>query len=127
MTLINKFQIDRKVKTRKSESELANSIKKFDYKKVDVGNGIIIIYGKAFYDFVCEIKPSEVRLIAKPKKILLIFVLTFLTFWTIGFIYQNGILIGLTLTTLFIIFGAFVHKKMMKLNLDEISELIKNE
>ena len=125
MTLINKFQIDRKVKTRKSESELANSIKKFNHKKIDVGNGIITIYGKAFYDFVCEIKPSEVRLTAKPKKILLIFTLTFLTFWTIGFMYQNGILIGLTLTTLFIIFGAFVHKKMMKLNLDEISELIK--
>jgi len=127
MTLINKFQIDRIVKTTKSESELANSIKKFDHKKIDIGNGIMTIYGKAFYDFVCEIKPSEIKLIAKPKKMLLIFVMTFLTFWTIGFIYQNGILIGLTLTTLFIIFGAFVHKKMMELNLDEISDLIKNE
>ncbi|MBC3760048.1 hypothetical protein H7U19_16695 [Hyunsoonleella sp. SJ7] len=127
MTLINKFQIDRTVNTTKSESELANSIKRFDHKRIDVGNGIITIYGKAFYDFVCEIKPSKVRLTAKPKKILLIFVLTFLTFWTIGFMYQNGILIGIILSAIFIIFGAFVHKKMMELNLDEISELIKNE
>jgi len=80
MTLINKFQIDRKIKTRKSESELTNSIKKFDYKKIDAGKGIITIYGKAFYDFVCEIKPYEVKLIEKPKKILLVFVLTFFNF-----------------------------------------------
>ena len=73
MTLINRFQINRTVKTNKSESELVNSINKFSHKKIDIRNGIIKIYGKVFYDFVCILNLHEVKLTAKPKKNLLIF------------------------------------------------------
>jgi hypothetical protein len=125
MTLTNRFKIDRTVKTDKSESELVSSINKFNHKKIDIRNGIITIYGKAFYDFVCVLNLSEVKLTAKPKKILLIFALTFLIIWAIGFIYEHGILFGLSSAILFIVFLGFVHKKLMELSLDEITELIK--
>ncbi|MFS4484404.1 hypothetical protein ACKGJY_15425 [Hyunsoonleella sp. 2307UL5-6] len=125
MTQINKFQIDRTVKTEKSESELVNSIKKFNHKKIDITNGIMTIYGKTFYDFVCEINSSEVRLTAKPKKMLLIFVLIFLIIWTVGFILEHGILFGVVTTIFILFFFGFVHRKLMELSLDEITELIK--
>ncbi len=125
MTLINKFQIDRTVKTEKSESELINSIKNFNHKKIEIGNGIITIYGKAFYNFICEINLSEARLTAKPKKMLLILALTFLLVWAIGFMYEHGILLGLISTIFIVIFFGLVHRKLMELDLDEITELIK--
>ncbi len=124
---LTKFHIYKSIKTEKSELELSDSLKKFDCKKMEFENNKILIFGKVFYDFTCDLNIPEVKLTAKPKTNLLIIVLTFLILWTIGFIYQNGILIGLSLTTLFIVFGVFVHKKMMELNLDEISELIKKE
>ncbi|TNJ40849.1 hypothetical protein KFZ70_02475 [Tamlana fucoidanivorans] len=127
MTLTNKFQIDRTIQTKKSESELSESLKKFDCKKMVFVNQKILISGKVFYDFICDLNIPEVKLTVKPKRTLLIAVLIFLTLWTIGFIYQNGILIGLPLTTAFIVFGAYVHKRMMELNLDEIIELIEKE
>lgn len=125
MTLINKLQIDRNVKTKKSKSELVDSFKKFNHKKIDIENGMIKIYGKAFYDFVCEVNLSEVKLIAKPKKILVIFALTFLIIWTIGFIYEHGILFGLIKTIFILFFFGLVHRKLMELSLDKITELIK--
>ncbi|WP_203228796.1 MULTISPECIES: hypothetical protein, partial [unclassified Flavobacterium] len=54
-----------------------------------------------------------------------IFVLTFLIIWTIGFIYEHGILFGLSSAILFILFLGFIHKKLMELSLNEITELIK--
>ncbi|WP_299441623.1 hypothetical protein [uncultured Aquimarina sp.] len=120
-----KFHIYKLIKTEKSVSELADSLKKFDCKKIELENNKILIFGKAFYDFTCDLNISEVKLTVKPKKVILILVLFFLTIWTIGFIYENGILFGLLSSFLFIVFGGFVHKKMMELNLEEISELIK--
>ncbi len=122
---ITKFDIYRFIKTEKTESELVNSVKKFNHKKIELVNDGIIIYGKVFYDFVCDLNISEVKLTAKPKKNILIVVLTFLLVWTIGFIYQHGILFGLPSTLLFILFFGFVHKRMMELSLDELTQLIK--
>jgi len=127
MNLTNNFQIDRIVKTEKSELELVNSIKKFNHKKIDIKSGIITIYGKVFYDFVCELNPLEVRLLSKPKNNILIAVLIFLIVWTVGFTYEHGIFVGLPTAILFVIFFGFVHKRMMELSLDEITELIKKE
>ena len=127
MTITNNFQIDRTVKTEKSKSELVNSIKKFNHRKIEVGNGTITIFGEAFYDFACDINLSEVRLTAKPKKTLLIFALAFLIIWTIGFIYEHGILFGLVTTIFILLFFCFVHQKLMEMGLDEITELIKKK
>ena len=127
MNLTNNFQIDRIVKTEKSKLELVDSIKKFNHKKIDIGIGVITIYGKVFYDFVCELNSLEVKLTSKPKNNILIAVLIFLIVWTVGFTYEHGIFVGLPAAIFFVIFFGFVHKRMMELSLDEITELIKKE
>jgi len=125
MNFLNKFHIHKLIKTEKTESELADSLKTFRCKKMEIEKEKILISGKVFYDFVCDLNFPDVKLTAKPKKTILIVVLTFLIIWIIGFIFQYGILFGLTLTTMFVSFFVFVHKKMMELNLDELIKLIK--
>lgn len=127
MNLTNNFQIDRIVKTKKTELELIGSIKKFNHKKIDIRSGIIMIYGNVCYDFVCELNALEVKLISKPKSKILIAVLIFLIIWTVGFTYEHGIFIGIPTAILFVIFFGFVNKRMMELSLDEITELIKKK
>ncbi|MGY3793749.1 hypothetical protein [uncultured Aquimarina sp.] len=122
---INKLDINKLIKTQKTKSEVIDSLKKFDSKKMEIENDRILVLGKAFYDFNCELNIPDVKLTVKPKKTLLILTLVVLILWTITIIYKNGVLLGLVLTGLFVIFVGVVHKKMIELNLEEISELIK--
>lgn len=105
------MNINKLIKTQKTKSELIDSLKKFDGKKMEIDNNRILVPGKAFYDFTCELNIPNVKLTARPKKTILILTLIFLILWTIGIIYKNGVLFGLPLTGLFVVFVGVVHKK----------------
>ncbi len=124
MTLIDKIQINRIVKTRKTESEVTFSLKGFDCKKIEIENQVIKISGETFYDFVCNLNLPEVKLTARLKNVPLICILAFLIIWTSGFIYENGILFGLLVALFFTLFFGFIHKKLMQSSLDELTKLI---
>ncbi len=122
---IYKLDINKLIKTQKTKSEIIDSLKKFDGKKMEIENDRILVLGKTFYDFTCELNIPNVKLTVKPKKTLMILTLVILILWTVTLIYKNGVLFGLALTGLFVVFIGVIHKKMMELSLEEISELIK--
>ena len=119
------LNIHRFIKSKKTESEIANSLKEYSYKNLEIGNNEIRISGMVFYDFFCDLNDSKVKLTAKPKKNILISVLIFFIIWTIGFTYEHGILFGLSTALFGILLFGIVNKRLMELSLDEISELIK--